>query len=123
MNILYFYLIILIHPYLSFWWKSFQKAERKSWEALIPGYNYYIAFKISCNKPFWSILLLFPGIHLIMLAVLNVSYIRKFGKYSWQDTLQGIFFPYLLLSKLHTESIQPLTNWANPKEVETRKQI
>ena len=121
MNILYFYLIILIHPYLSFWWKSFQKAERKSWEALIPGYNYYIAFKISCNKPFWSILLLFPGIHLIMLAVLNVSYIRKFGKYSWQDTLQGIFFPYLLLSKLHTESIQPLTNWANPKEVETRK--
>ena len=121
MNVLYFYLIILIHPYLSFWWKSFEKAGRKSWEAFVPGYNYFVAFKIATNKPFWSFLLIFPGIHLIMLAVLNVSYIRKFGKYSWQDTLQGIFFPYLVLKDLHNFEIEPSTNWANPKEVERRR--
>jgi signal peptidase I len=121
MNIFYFYFFILIHPYLSFWWKSFENAGRKPWEAFIPGYNYYVAFKISVNKPWWSLLLLFPGVHLVMLAVLNVSYIRKFGKYSWQDTLQGIFFPYLLLSKLKNEKTVSPTNWANPKEVEERR--
>ena len=56
-----------------------------------------------------------------MLAVLNVSYIRKFGKYSWQDTLQGIFFPYLIIKDLHKSEVEPSTNWANPKEVERRR--
>jgi signal peptidase I len=121
MNVLYYYLILLIHPYLSFWWKSFEKAGRSKWEALIPGYNYLVAFKLSTNKPWWSLLLIFPGIHLIVLAILNVSYIRKFGRYTWQETLQGIFFPYILFSKLDQFEIVPETNWANPKEVEQRR--
>lgn len=122
MNALYFYLFILVHPYLAMWWKSFELAERKSWEALIPGYNYFVAFKISCKKPWWSILMLFPGVHLIMLAVVNVSYIRRFGYFSWSDTLQGIFFPYLILAKIanNKDQILPETNWSNGKEVHNR---
>lgn len=116
MNVLYFYLFLLIHPYLALWWTSFEKAGRKSWEALIPGYNYFVAFKIGCNKPWWSLLLLFPGVHLVMWAVVNLSYIRRFGMYSWQETLQGIFFPYILMAKLSKKEIRPMTNWANPKE-------
>ena len=46
MNVLYFYLFILVHPYLSMWVNSFKQAGRQPWEALIPGYNYYVAFKI-----------------------------------------------------------------------------
>ena len=121
MNVIYFYLIILIHPYLAMWWTSFEKAGRKSWEALIPGYNYFVAFKIGTSKPWWSLLMLFPGIHIWMWAVVNVSYIRKFGKYSWQDTLQGIFFPYILMSKLKDSEVVAPTNWANPKDVEARR--
>jgi signal peptidase I len=120
MNVIYFYLFLLVHPYLAFWWTSFEKAGRKSWEALIPGYNYFIAFKISCQKPWWAMLMIFPGVHLVMWSVVNVSYLRRFGHYSWQDTLQGIFFPYILLSKLSKKEIQPVTNWTNPKEVNTR---
>ena len=97
MSFFYFYLLILVHPYLSLWWLSFPKAGRKSWEALIPGYNYFVMFKITCDKPFWSLLMLFPGVHLIMLATANVSYLRRFGYYSFTDTLQGILFPYLLM--------------------------
>ncbi len=57
-----------------------------------------------------------------MLAVVNVSYIRRFGYYSWSDTLQGIFFPYLILAKIATnkDQILPETNWANGKEVHDR---
>ena len=105
------------------WPKSFTKAGRKSWEALIPGYNYYVAFKITIDKPFWSLLLLFPGVHLVMLASINVSYIRRFGFFSFTDTLQGIFFPYLIFAKIANSELPFLneTNWSNSREIEMRK--
>jgi signal peptidase I len=123
MSFIYFYLLILVHPYIALWPKSFVKAGRQSWEALIPGYNYYVAFKITINKPFWSLLLLFPGVHLVMLASINVSYIRRFGFFSFTDTLQGIFFPYIIFAKIANSKVPFLneTNWSNSREIEMRK--
>lgn len=123
MSFIYFYLYILVHPYLAMWWKSFEQTGRQPWEALVPGYNYFVAFKVMCNKPFWSLLLLFPGIHLVMLASLNVSYIRRFGYFSFTDTLQGIFFPYLIFAKIaqSKQDFLPETNWSNSRETEIRK--
>ena len=123
MSILYFFIFLLIHPYLGMWWKSFPKAGRESWEALVPGYNYFVIFKITCKKPFWSLLLVFPGVHLIMWATANLSYIRRFGYYSFTDTLQGIFFPYYLLYKCSEESsvYGEETNWSNSAQREDRK--
>ncbi len=123
MNALYFYLFLLIHPYLSMWWKSFEQAGRKPWEALMPGYNYFVAFKIGCKKPFWSLLMVFPGVHLVMWSVANVSYIRRFGYYSLLDTVQGIFFPYLIMAKIANSKndILPETNWANTGEMAKRE--
>jgi len=123
MSFIYFYLLILLHPYIALWPKSFTKTRRKSWEALIPGYNYYVAFKITIDKPFWSLLLLFPGVHLVMLASINVSYIRRFGFFSFTDTLQGIFFPYLIFAKIANSELPFLneTNWSNSREIEMRK--
>jgi len=105
------------------WWKSFEQADRKSWEALVPVYNYFIAFKIGAKKPFWTFLLIFPGVHIVMWAVVNVSYIRKFGYFSLVDTLQGIFFPYIIMFKIaqSQDKILPDTNWANSSEVSRRE--
>jgi signal peptidase I len=105
------------------WWKSFEQAERKQWEALIPGYNYFVAFKIGTKKPWWSLLLIFPGVHIVMWAVANVSYIRRFGYFSLLDTVQGIFFPYVIMYKIAQsgDKILPETNWANSKEVSERE--
>ena len=55
---------------------------------------------------------------------INVSLLRRFGFYSFTDTLQGLFFPYLLFAKIAKEdALQygPATNWANSKELEQRK--
>lgn len=105
------------------WWKSFPQAGRSSWEALIPVYNYFVAFKVFCKKPWWVLLLLFPGVHLVMWMVINVSYIRRFGYYSIVDTLQGIFFPYIIFAKIATsqDKMLPETNWANSKETSERE--
>ncbi len=123
MNALYFYLFLLVHPYLAMWWKSFEQADRKSWEALVPGYNYFVAFKIGCKKPWWSLLMIFPGVHLVMWSVANTSYIRRFGYYSLIDTFQGIFFPYIIMAKIaqSNDKILPETNWANTKEMAERE--
>ncbi len=123
MNILYFYLILLVHPYLALWWKSFPQAGYKSWEALIPGYNYFIVFKIGSKKPWWSLLLIFPGVHIAMWSIANTSYIRRFGYYSLVDTLQGIFFPYIIMAKIakSEQDILPPTNWANSKDIGERE--
>lgn len=123
MNLIYFYLFILVHPYLSMWWKSFEQADRKSWEALIPIYNYYVAFKIGSKKPFWCLLLIFPGVHLVMWATANVSYIRRFGYFTLVDTLQGIFFPYIIMFKIaqSNDKMLPETNWANSAEIGRRE--
>ena len=98
MNAIYFYIfLIVVHPYLALWWKSFERQGIASWKGLIPGLNYFYVFKTGTKKPWWSLLMLFPGVHIIMWMVANVSLIRRFGFFTIGDTLQGLFFPYLIL--------------------------
>ena len=124
MSFIYFYLLILINPFLGQWGKQFQKMGLSSSNAYIPLYNYYLVFKHTNKKPFWTILMLIPGVHLIMMMVANVSLIRRFGRFSLMDTIQGIFFPYVLMHQLVTDekAVQVAeTNWNNAKELEARK--
>ena len=124
MNVLYYFLfLLLVHPILALWWKTFDRIGAKSWQAFVPVYNYYIVFKFGSGKPWWSLLMFVPGIHVIMWMVANVSYIRRFGFFSVADTIQGIFFPYLILWKIANDSNLPAlapTNWASPVEVAKR---
>lgn len=124
MSVIYFYLFFLIFPYLGMWWKSFPKSEHQTWEALIPGYNYSVALRIAGQPFWWSFLMLIPGIHIFMWMIINVSYIRKFGFFSFTDTLQGIFFPFIIMAKIaNDESLKPTytTDWENQMDIERRK--
>jgi signal peptidase I len=124
MSFIYFYLLILLHPDLAQGHKVFPKLGRKSWEAMVPGYNYFILYKEVLNKPWWSLLLAFPGVHLVMWMTINVSLLRRFGFYNLKETLQGLFFPYLLfnqVAKNEALTYGPATNWSNSREVEIRK--
>ena len=122
MSFIVFYIYILVHPYIALWNKSFPLAGLPASHALIPGLNYYQAFKTFNKKGWWALLLLIPGVHLVMVAILNVSYIRRFGFYSLVDTLQGIFFPYLIFWKIAKaqKEMEAPTNWANAREVGIR---
>ncbi|NBN98254.1 MAG: hypothetical protein EBV19_03305 [Flavobacteriia bacterium] len=124
MSFIYFYLLILLNPILGQWWKLFKKLGLNPAYALIPVFNYFLIYKITNKKPFWTILLVFPGVHLVMMMVANVSLVRRFGQFSWSDTLQGIFFPYLLTHKIASnDKIEMVsdTNWNNARELEARK--
>ena len=125
MSALYFYLFFLIYPYIAMWWKSFPKAGHKSWESLVPGYNYAIASKIEGQPWWWAFFMIIPGLHIFMWMAFNVNYIRKFGFFSLADTVQGIFFPFIIMAKIASdENVKPTyeTDWENPEHVKRRMQ-
>lgn len=123
MSALYFYLFFLVYPYLALWWKSFPKAGRKQWEALIPIYNYAIASRIAGQPWWWVFFMLIPGLHVIMWMIFNVSYIRKFGFFSLFETIQGVFFPFIIMAKIATDDqLTPSfeTDWENEEHRQKR---
>ena len=86
---LIFFLLIQIVHFVGTW-KLYEKAGRKSWEAVIPVYNAIVLMKI-INRPTWYTFLLFvPVINLIMFPVVWVETLRSFGKNSTLDTFLGI---------------------------------
>tara|TARA_B100000809_G_scaffold63282_1_gene59964 strand:- start:8317 stop:9957 length:1641 start_codon:yes stop_codon:yes gene_type:complete len=81
-------------------WKLYQKAGRKSWEAIVPIYNAVILMQI-INRPKWWVFLLFiPVINLIMFPVIWVETARSFGRNSTVDTILSIvtlgFYSYYI---------------------------
>lgn len=121
MSALYFYIFLFVHPYLALWHTTFPKAGRKSWEAFIPLYNYYWAFKIGKNKGWWALLMLIPGVHLVMWAVCNISYLRRFDFFSPVETILAILFPYPLFFKAKNKEFIEPTDWKDKKQIEKRK--
>lgn len=126
MSALYFYLFIsILHPIFSFYWKIFPRLGRKSWEGLVPGYNYCILFKATNQPWWWGLLFIFPGVHLYMLFIANIGLVRKFGGWDLQSTLLGLFFPYPILYKIAFKGemeIDEPTKWDNENDLEKRKQ-
>ena len=124
MDALYFYIFLLvIHPVLAQWWKIFPKANRKSWEAFIPLYNYCVVSKIGGQPLWYGLLMLFPGVHVVMYFVFNLALIRRFGYFDLKDTAIGIFFPWLSFAKIASTQESKMvddTDWSNTKQVAAR---
>ncbi len=78
----------------------FPKAGRQSWEALIPGYNFFIWLKVIKKPWWWLILLVFPGPNIIMFMIMSVNLGTVFGKRSPQDVALNAFLPFVMLPLL-----------------------
>lgn len=85
---IFFIAVQLIHFGGS--WKLYQKAGRKSWEALIPVYNAVVLMQIIRRPKWWVVLLFIPIINLMIFPVVWVETLRSFGKKSSLDTALGI---------------------------------
>lgn len=112
------YLLITLAYFFSLY-KLFPKAERKSWEALIPGYNIWIWLKIT-KKPWWYlILLLFPGVNVLMIMIMSVNLSTVFGKRSSTDVILSAFFPFVYLPYLSLQKPE----YVGPIDKEKREKI
>ena len=70
--------------------RLYQKAGRKSWEALVPIYNAIVLMQIIRRPKWWVILLFVPIINLLMFPVIWVETLRSFGRNRSIDTALGI---------------------------------
>ena len=70
--------------------RLYQKAGRKSWEAIVPIYNAIVLMQIIRRPKWWVILLFVPIINLLMFPVIWVETLRSFGRNRSIDTALGI---------------------------------
>ena len=99
----YIGVLIFVSPILILalagYWKLFQKAGRKGWEALIPFYSSYVMLKISGRPVWWLIWLFLPLASLIVGAGILVDFIKCYGKFTAGDRAKAILLGFIYLPK------------------------
>ncbi len=73
------YLIIAI-VVLAGIWKTFQKANRPGWAAIIPIYNLYTLVKVAGRDGWWVILYFIPLVNIVIHIIVSVDVAKAFGK-------------------------------------------
>jgi signal peptidase I len=88
------YAIIILGYFVSFY-MLFPKAGRKSWEGLIPFYNFFVLSKIVERPWWWCLLLILPGVNIIMLMVYNSNLATTFGKRELGEQIFAVLLPFI----------------------------
>ena len=67
-------------------WKTFQKAGKPGWAAIVPIYNLYVITEI-VGRPWWWLLLCFvPCVNIVIIVILSLDMAKSYG----QSPLFGI---------------------------------
>ncbi|MFQ5335443.1 MAG: DUF5684 domain-containing protein, partial [Flavobacteriales bacterium] len=90
------YIIIFVSYLVSFWY-LFKKAGRRPYEGLIPFVNILVWMKVIRRPWWWALLLIFPGVNVLMLIIMNVNTAIVFGKRTNRDTVLAILLPFIYL--------------------------
>jgi hypothetical protein len=93
-----FCLLLLIFVIVGFW-KTFTKAGKPGWGAIIPIYNLVLLLEIAGRPVWWILLLLIPFVGFVVGVIIGIDIAKNFGK----SVLFGlglaflgfIFFPIL----------------------------
>ncbi len=96
--ILFVYLVIAVLAIAGIW-KTFAKAGKPGWAAIIPIYNVIVLLEIAGRPLWWIILFFIPFVNIIVPFIVMIDIAAKFGKgagFGIGLALLGfIFFPIL----------------------------
>jgi hypothetical protein len=80
-------------------WKTFEKAGKPGWAAIVPIYNLIVMLEIAGKPLWWIILFLIPFVNFVMIILVMIAFAEKFGKSAGFGLglafLGFIFFPIL----------------------------
>jgi hypothetical protein len=78
-------------------WKTFIKADRPGWGAIIPFYNTYLMIKVAGRPGWWLILFFIPFVNIIMWLVVALGISENFGHGAGFGILLWLFAPIMFL--------------------------
>jgi hypothetical protein len=61
-------------------WKTFVKAGKPGWAAIVPFYNIYVLLEIAGRPGWWLVLFIVPILSFVMAIILFVDIAKSFGK-------------------------------------------
>jgi hypothetical protein len=80
-------------------WKTFVKAGKPGWAAIVPFYNVFVLVEISGRPVWWFLLFFIPCVNIVISIMVMIDVAAKFGKSAGFGVglalLGFIFFPIL----------------------------
>lgn len=86
-------------------WKTFVKANKPGWAAIVPIYNVIIIIELAKKPVWWIILYLIPIVNLVVAIIILNSLAKSFGK-GVGFTLGLVFLPFIFWPMLGFGSAQ-----------------
>ena len=72
--------LVLFIAVIAGMWKTFEKAGKPGWGALIPIYNMILFAEIARKPAWWGILVFVPCVGIIFLVLLCIEVAKNFGQ-------------------------------------------
>lgn len=89
-------MLVFAIPLIIGLWKTFVKAGKPGWAAIVPFYNMYVLTVEIAQKPIWWFILLFvPYVNIVMNIMIVLEIAKKFGKSVVFAIFGLILFPYV----------------------------
>lgn len=88
------YLIVAV-AFLAGLWKTFNKAKKPGWGAIIPIYNTYLILKVAGRSGWWLLLYLIPIVNIITHLVVSLDVAKGFKKSALFGVLGLWLFPMI----------------------------
>ncbi|MCC6123524.1 MAG: signal peptidase I [Pirellulales bacterium] len=77
--LLIIWLLVMVLVIAGFW-KTFTKAGKPGWGAIIPIYNVILLLEIAGRPIWWIILLFIPIVNLVVSIIVAIDVAKNFGK-------------------------------------------
>ena len=94
-----FIMLVVAVPIIAGMWKTFVKAGKPGWAAIIPIYNVVVMLEIVGRPIWWIILMLIPCVGIVVQIIIYIDLAKSFGKGSGFGVglalLPFIFLPIL----------------------------
>lgn len=91
--------LALIVAVIAGMWKTFEKAGKPGWAAIVPIYNIMVMLEIARKPIWWLILMFIPCVSIVAAIILMIDFAKMFGKSAGFGVglalLGFIFFPIL----------------------------
>lgn len=78
--IMMFVWLAVVVGVIAGFWKTFEKAGKPGWAAIIPIYNVIVLLEIAGKPIWWIVLMIIPVVNLIVSILVSIEVAKNFGK-------------------------------------------